>query len=438
MALVLLTKNFSLNFDGAGYLALSTYLTDGRFPEEWNFVREPGLPALIAATIHSPLGVGGYLAVSGLLAGLAVALMGGVFFDLGRTWQRLVAGLFAVTASVYISYAAWLFQQVGLALLLALVAFLLRFIQIGPAFRPWRYLSLAAVGVVGVYYNFVFFGAVVVVVCALAVITWQKSRGRGYRPGLTGAALVLGVLSIPVLAYLPWNAAKEHGPPPATTSGSALPSAFSQSTLEQLRSLGPRSFLKERLQTTAMLLQWEPLSERLSRTSTHPFWASEDLTWARVEGNEEWEHGSECLILVTTEGQAANTETLLADKGYCPPFDGTGFWSATALPSYFFGAATSLGLIIGTVWACFRRRNLLLVLALPWGWLSMYTVFIPLDRYSIPIWPFKTVFSVVLLLMLWEWLWSRWKRRSVSEAEPISPGSRVEPASPNSREVGQW
>ncbi|MEI2717429.1 MAG: hypothetical protein V9E98_10600 [Candidatus Nanopelagicales bacterium] len=144
------------------------------------------------------------------MLGLAVAAMGGILYDLGRPWQRLVAGLVAISSSTFIAYGGSITQQPGLVFLLALVGLNLRLLQTAATVQPWRFLTLAVILTAGLYYSFVFVGIVVVAAVLAAIVTLPGARGRGSGHMTVAALAVAAVAVLPIAAYAPWYTLKSE------------------------------------------------------------------------------------------------------------------------------------------------------------------------------------------------------------------------------------
>lgn len=415
---------FFVTSDGGGYVALASILQNSGL-EDWDFVREPGLPILLSMTVLGPGGVASYLLVSGLLVSLAVALTGGIFFDVGRYWHRLVAGGVALFGSVYLSYAGMVAQQVGLAFLLALLGWQLRFIQTSEGLRPLRFLGLAVIGSVGLYFAYVMMPAVVFTGIAAGLVAAVKlvklSRSRAI------AALLLGVLAttLPLVAYQPGQNLRESGGS-AKAAGAQLSTAVSGNTFAKIEEYGLPTYANQRLGIALMLLQL-PTQGRALYPIDPAAWPSEDILWSKFVAWASLED-SECGVFdIPADG--GWLEGLVPD--YCQPVDGSAFWSHESSRSFALGGLASIGLALGTLWALAYRRTLLPVLAIPWLWVAIYALFIPIDRYTIPIWPYKVLFSITLLLAGTSWLIDRITTRL--QRSWTRPNSRL--LRPN--EVGQ-
>jgi hypothetical protein len=404
---------FFVSSDGGGYISLASILQNSGL-EGWDFVREPGLPVLLSVTVLGPGGVASYLLVSGLLISLAVALTGGIFYDVGRYWHRLVAGGVALFGSVYLSYAGMVAQQVGLAFLLALLGWQLRFIQTSAGLRPLRFLGLAVIGSIGLYFAYVMMPAVVFTGIAAGLVAAVKlvklSRPRAI------AALLLGVLAttLPLVAYQPWQNLRESGGS-AKAAGAQLSTAVSGNTLAEIEEYGLPTYANQRLGTALILLQLPAQGQAATEVDLSA-WPSEDMLWSNFV---VWSSidDSECGVFDIPADGAWLVE-LVPD--YCQPVDGAAFWSHESSRSFVLGGLASIGLALGTLWALAYRRTLLPVLAIPWLWVAMYALFIPIDRYTIPIWPYKVVFSMTLLLAGTSWLVQRLVRSDRSWSLPSS------------------
>lgn len=225
--------------------------------------------------------------------------------------------------------------------------------------------------------------------------------GAGSAGWLAGGLAVASVILIPVAAYAPWHTLKSDQPPARLSSGADLPGVFARSAANTMGRDGPSGYVRKRLGTVLLLLHLPWPGEALLARSDTAVRAGEDLRWATFG---TYFNEPQCgLFDLTVEGRA-KVDTILGGRSFCQPVDGSGFWTATAKPSYYLGGATSVRMSIGTVWAVARRRELLAVLVLPWGWVAMYTLTYPIDRYSIPVWPYKSVFSIVLVFMTGAWV----------------------------------
>ena len=416
--IAVLTVGLFITPDGGGYLKMGQVIQEGHLIESWDFSREPGLPFLIRVTALSYLGVPSYLAASGFMAGLAVTFAGGCFFDLGRHWQRLVAGLVAVSASVYISYAGYLMQQTGFALFLALLGWNIRLIQTADGVRPVRLLGLGLVGTLGLYYGSVMRPIVALALLIGAVIVLRRLGRLGRRRRAVALAALLGAIVIPVAVYGPWHwmkAQDDRGAATAGLAGIALPGGYDKVT-----------YVRDRIGTTLLLLQLRGAAS-VTMVGGYAGTPSEDLLWAGRRS--AWPDGdAPCGISDVEPGLKARIPSILGFREYCTPMDGSWYLATTAQPSYLLGGATSLVMVAGTIWAFFRRRDLVPVLLLPWAWVGMYSFTAPIDRYGIPIWPYKIMFATLVLFSFGGWLVAKVReRRSAGTAigesgvDPVAP-----------------
>lgn len=424
-AITLLSVRFMVTVDGGGYIRLATLIRDGQM-ESWDFTREPGLPALVRITLLGPGAVPLYLLVSGLLVSLAVVLVGGIFYDVGQRWQRLVAGAVALVASIYISYAGMVAQQAGLAFLVAVLGWQLRFIQAGNGVKPLRFLALACSGTVSIYFAYVMAPTVVFTGLAAGIIMVVR-MARTYRTQAILAA-GLGILAalLPLVLYQPWQGLREAAGPERFSAGASLNGAHAGSVVSQIQAQGIGEYTKGRIQVALLLLHLREQARNIGDYDPDG-WPSEDMIWANFvtwSGLED----SECGVFDVPAHGAWLSEML---PDYCQPVDGSAFWSAESARSLHLGGLASIGLVLGTLWAAFRRRSLLPVLAIPWLWVAMYSTSLAIDRYTIPIWPYKVVFSATLLLAVMGWLVHRLLRRFPDRwAGPRSKSFRCESAGP--------
>lgn len=336
--------------------------------------------------------------------------------------QRLVAGLVAVSSSIYISYAGWVMQQTGMALLLALFGWNIRLIQTGDGVRPLRLLSLGVLGAVSLYYSFVFAPIVVVAAIVCAAIVARRLRGESSRRIVaTGLALVC-VVVIPAAAYAPWHQARSAHQTQFTT-GSSLAPAVAGSLGAEITGPEKVTYLRNRLATALALLHLEELAKQVAAGQTlHP---SEDVQWAYMRYGYTRASSPNCGVLdLKPEDREKALQYLGDNYVYCTPIDGTRWLAVTAQRSYLLGSVASVLMIMGTIWALWRRRDLLAVLVIPWAWLAVYALFIALDRYAIPIWPYKVMFGFLLVFGAGTWVLRKLRPRGSDSG--VSEGSSLQ------------
>ena len=161
---------------------------------------------------------------------------------------------------------------------------------------------------------------------------------------------------------------------------------------------------------------------------------SEDLKWATFRQAYPTED-SRCGVLdLTPTGRLRATE-YFNGRQYCTPLAGAGYLAATAQPSYYLGGVASLLMIAGTVWALVWRRRLIPLLLLPWAWVASYAFASPIDRYAIPIWPYKVMFGALILFGSASWLLAR-VRSSEDKQSDRDPPNRADLGSRPAGETG--
>jgi len=421
--LVLFTVRLFVSNDGASFVEIAPYLAQGDWAN-YDFVRDPGFPLLLNATLLGPGGVPSYLIVSGLLISGAVALVGGIFFDVGRPWHRLLAGSIALTASIYISYAGTVLQQPGMAFLLALLGWLLRFNQTAAGLRPLRFLLLAIAGTAAIYFAYVFMPTIILVGISAGVIAARKTRKQGTTKVVAALALGAAAATVPLVAYQPWQALREANSS-SFAAGSDLSRTTTQGAISGLRD-DPPAWMKERVRIALILLHIQYPREEILKGVPREDWSnrSEDLvwsdttTWVAKLGDPDPRCG------LAAYGMDWVDENL---PPFCQPLDGSPFWVPLAQPSYFLGALLSLGFILGSIWAVFYRRSLLPILLIPWAWIALYSLFIPVDRYAMPIWPYKAIFTLTLTFLLIRWITDRVRGKTKDPSEAAELADPPEP-----------
>ena len=390
---------FLVSPDGGGYLRSARVIFGPNMDEQYQFIREPGLPILIRLAMMSPVSDNLiFVAVQGMMAGTAIAAVGAALHDFGTVRQRLVAGTVALFAPVYISYSGMVSQQVGAALILALMGLNLRWIMAARSPDTKRVLCLAVLGAIGGYWMYTFIYVSFLIACTLGV--WFSLRhfrkGDRWSPRglLVALVLIIMVGSIPLVTYHPWAAYRDARLPSNSSSLNASTGLEIRGDAERL---GFTGFLQDRLGSTLALLQLQELAKRPIESVGREVIPSEDVHWSVMATASQT---PECGVFDVAPSVLPEIRSWMDLS--CQPVDLSHFWASMSRLSRLLGGISSAIYLSITIWAFVRRHDLIPVLLVPWFWVGIYAVTgssHAIDRYAIPIWPYKATMAALVIMV---------------------------------------